>query len=129
MRTLPPALLLALALTGCGASPIEVKGTITMKTNLNSVMAVNGECVTAGGFTDIQPGAQVVVTDATSKTLAIGSLDFGKPSADNRSCEWAFVVKDVPAGHDFYGVEVAKRGRLQYPADRLAAPLALTLGG
>ena len=129
MRAIAPItlLVLALAATACGAAPIKVTGTLTMKRHYPSIVISEGLCVTSGGYADIRPGAQVVITDAASKTLAVGQLDLGKPN-EAEDCVWPFAIDGVPGGLDFYGVEVNRRGRVQYPAVRISQPLTLTLG-
>lgn len=84
-------------------------------------------CATTGGYADIRRGAQVVVTDASSATIALGQLGYGSWDRQ-KGCVFLFTVADVPAGHRFYGVEVTHRGRLQFSAEQVAEPLALTIG-
>lgn len=85
-------------------------------------------CTLPDGYSDI-PGAQVVVTDASSRVIALGNLPAtGRMSSiPPRHCVFNFSL-DVPEGHDFYGVEVAHRGRVQYTRDKLYTPITLTLG-
>lgn len=129
MRTvaLIPITALVIAATACGSSPIKVSGTLTMKPDYPSVVVSQGFCVTSSGYADIRPGAQVIVTDGASKTLAVGQLDFGEPNKAG-DCVWPFAIDGVPGGLDFYGFEVTHRGRVQYPAAQVAQPLILTLG-
>lgn len=94
------------------AAPITVIGTID----------VTG-CYKPG-FEDVHPGAQVVVSDSTEKTVAIGDLEGG-----GEACQYRFTVTNVPAGLGFYGVEVSHRGRLQYSEDQIREPVRLSLGG
>lgn len=143
MRRILPLALIALALTSCGGDqPISVIGTMSVAggDSANGASDGNGApCEMSGGYSDIKSGAQVVVTDAGSKTLALGALGPGKlllPNNDDtplykwvaRRCVFPFSVANVPAGQQFYGVEVSHRGRVQYPADRIAQPLDLSLG-
>ncbi|WP_157995657.1 hypothetical protein [Thermomonospora amylolytica] len=91
-------------------------------------------CEVPDGYGDI-PGAQVVVTAPTGRVIATGNLSAvgvnrpgsidGIPAA---SCEFAIDSAAVPEGHDFYGVEVSHRGRVQYTRDQLRTPIMLTLG-
>lgn len=87
---------------------------------------VRAGCAGQGGYGDIRVGAQVVVTDAAEKTVGIGRLD----AFANKGlyCEYSFVVRDVPAGLEFYGVEVSKRGRVQYSEEQLRTGVTLSLG-
>lgn len=105
---------------------ITVSGTLELR-NPDGFHQVGGShCVGDGGYSDIAPGAQVVITDDTGKTVGVGSLGAG--SWIGAHCEWPFEV-EVPGGSAFYGVEVSHRGRVQYPADRLNEPVTLSLGG
>jgi hypothetical protein len=87
---------------------------------------IRARCAGQGGYVDIRIGAQVVVTDADEKTVGIGRLD----ASANKGlyCEYSFTVRDVPAGLDFYGVEVSKRSRVQYSEEQLRAGVTLSLG-
>ncbi|TMR09302.1 hypothetical protein ETD86_44160 [Nonomuraea turkmeniaca] len=133
-----PALLLGVALGTGGtlllgqlakpaASPtpstIAVSGSVTLKDGFGTEGA---PCSGDGGFNDIREGAQVVITDATQVTLAVGSLGAGKRDKAGQ-CEFAFAIT-APTGHDFYGIEVSHRGRLQYSASQISSPLFLSLG-
>lgn len=104
-------------------SAIAVSGSVTLKDGFG---AEGTACTGNGGFSDIREGAQVVITDAKEATLGVGSLDAGKRDKAGR-CEFAFAL-DIPKGHQFYGIEVSHRGRLQYSADQISAPLFLSLG-
>lgn len=89
---------------------------------------VGKPCVAGGGYADIN-GAQVVVTDPAGKTIATSQLPSSGilRDANGFMCEFAFSV-DVPGGHDFYGIEVSHRGRLQYSEGQLkSGDLALVL--
>jgi hypothetical protein len=136
MRTITAAALLALT-TACGTSTaatpknIDIHGTITV-TREGVTKGSEGEpCRPDGGYSDIRPGAQVVITDPAGKTIAVGALGNGANRTRSASylsdCEFPFRVT-APAGHQFYGVEVSRRGRLQYAAERLREPVELTLG-
>lgn len=134
-----PALLIGAALGAAGtlwlnrpaskpattSSPnaIPISGTVT----LNDGFGVEGlPCSGEGGYGDIREGAQVVVTDAASKTLAVGALGPGRRDA-KQDCEFAFSVT-APSGQQFYGLEISHRGRLQYSAAQVSKPLQLSLG-
>lgn len=130
---------LALALAACSSEPpkpqtpsaLKVSGVITVTpSNYPNVWPgeANTPCATTDGFSDIAPGTQVVITDAASKTLALGRLEVGTRDGVG-GCSFAFTVPGVPLGQQFYGIEVSHRGRLQYTADQVKLPLSLTLGG
>lgn len=146
-----PALLatvvLALVLTGCGAGkepaaapsakptptrlPLLVRGSFVLQ--LPDFMWNPGVCAGRGGFDDINAGTDVVVTDSTSTTVAIGKLGTGQPVIDPSdstratSCLFTFDIKDAPSGRGFYGIEVGHRGRVQFPEAKLADRVLLEL--
>ncbi len=137
MRARAALLAAALLLSGCGGDPtavatqprtLTVSGTLTVKGTYPAVSTVDEiTCTTGGGYTDIRQGTQVVVTDESARTIALGRLGYG--SWERREgCIFLFMVADIPAGQRFYGIEVGHRGRLQYTAAQLATPLALTIG-
>jgi len=83
-------------------------------------------CYGTGGYSDLRPGAQVVVADADGKTLAIGELGVGSGAAV--ACVLPFTVTGVPAGKKFYGVSVSHRGTVQFTEAELKAGASLTIG-
>lgn len=147
-RILPAAaVLVALALTGCSSEDADppaaensssapasrtVTGTLTLNDADGFTWSSETGCVGDGGYDDIHGGTQVVITDSAGATVALGKLDQGKldgtikgQTADQ--CKFTFAVPGVPTGKGFYGVEVGKRGRVQYPEQQLFSALALTL--
>ncbi len=112
-------------LTEVLAQTITVRGTVTLIDDKMSFR--NGNCVGRGGYDDIYAGAQVVVSDASGKTVGLGELEGGTPS--NGNCVFSFAVKDVPRGIDFYGVTVGNRKGMRFTEADVAQPLALSLGG
>lgn len=141
-------LLLALMLCGCGGAEPQahpspspspspalqafaISGAITLgSTDYDS--EADGSCVGTGGYDDLQPGGQVVVTDPAGTTVAVGQITDGQVEEDDNgihSCRLTFQVTDVPAGKKFYGVEVTNRGRLQYSEDEVQRThLELSIG-
>lgn len=93
--------------------------------------ATESSCTGGRGFDDIAPGTQVAVLDGSGKTLALGSLSTSTPTkgADGRlaGCTFSFGVRDVPAGEQFYQVQVGRRGSLRYDATQIRSRLRLTL--
>jgi hypothetical protein len=118
------ATVLVLAILGGGLllylnlRAISVEGDIT-------VTPASG-CVVSPGFDDIKSGAQVVIKDDSGKVIATTTL--GPGDAIGAGCTFPFSV-DVPRGSDFYGVELGRRGSVQYTADQLADGIHLTIGG
>lgn len=84
-----------------------------------------GECDGYGGYDDITPGAQVVIK-AGGETVGKGQLGEGKK--DDAWCVFSFTVSDVEGGHDFYSVEVAHRGTIEYSQQELTKGIKLSLG-
>ncbi|MER7131358.1 hypothetical protein [Streptosporangium saharense] len=138
-RTFPLVLIVLIA--GCSSTPAAAPSPTPVPLTVGGTMSVPGSsliggldsnpkpCVTTGGYSDIREGAQVVITDEASKTIALGSLEAGKPDSQNPArCVFPFSVQNVPAGRPFYGIEVSHRGRLQYTAEQIAMSLQLTLG-
>lgn len=112
-----------------------VTGTITVNDRDGNGLTVAGDntkCEGRGGYADLTKTAQVVVTDAAGAVVATGAIDdFGTRTNDYGRiirCVFTFTVYGVPAGHDFYGVEVAHRGKLTYSAEQLRNPLQLEIG-
>jgi hypothetical protein len=89
-------------------------------------LSVGAACHGTGGFSDINGGAQVVVSDDAGKTLAITSLRGGKLTSGFQ-CRFLFTVQ-VPGGLGFYGVTVTHRGTLKESEADLGN-VSLTLGG
>lgn len=81
------------------------------------------------GFSDVAGGAQVTVTDAAGKVLAIGTLDHGVATGITTAdvnglpraelCTLLFTVTGLPQGVGPYGVEVAHRGVVRYDEGHL----------
>ncbi|GAA2873688.1 hypothetical protein GCM10010472_33700 [Pseudonocardia halophobica] len=84
-------------------------------------------CSGGGGYSDIHAGTGVTIANAAGAVIATGSLSPGRASSST-TCDFTFTVPDVPAGEDFYQVEVSHRGTLTYTADELRAGLGLSLG-
>ena len=134
------ALAACLLLAGCSAVPtptptpttFAASGTLDLAAPL--IYATPGAaCSGTGGYADIKSGAQVSITDAGGKVVALGILTPGLavdkyPSVTGcELCRFAFAVADIPGGDSIYGVQVSHRGVVQFKrAD--ANQLQLTLG-
>jgi hypothetical protein len=87
-------------------------------------------CSGSGGFQDIRPGADVVVS-AGGVDLALAPLDAGMAfEADDLStfCQFIFTVKDVPAGKGIYTLTIGHRPK-KFTEAELRDDVSLTLGG
>jgi hypothetical protein len=104
-------------------------------TALDSEEDFGGSCLSIGGYDDIETGAQVIVTDADGKTVAVTTLSDGVLVAgvepyqrELSTCQFAFAVK-VEGKSDFYGIHVGDevRGTVQYTRTQMTAGPELTL--
>lgn len=106
------------------AKTVSADGTLALVTT--SLGSSADGCYGTGGYSDIHRGTQVVISDASGKTVALGALSGGGRGGATR-CEFSFHVDGIPKGEAFYKVEVSHRGGIQYTESQLAS-LALTLG-
>ena len=111
-----------------------VTGTLTLRLGQFTWDRDPDRCSGWRGYDDIRAGTPVVVTDPAGTTIAVGALDPGVPRRDpaNTSrateCRFTFGVTGVPGSHRFYGVQVGRRGKLDYTRDSIGRPLGLTFG-
>jgi hypothetical protein len=119
------ATLAAGLIAGCGTH--ELTGDIEV--NQPRADVAGKACSVSGGYSDIQPGAMVVIKNQDGKILATGHLDAGKVVNLGR-CDFAFLIQDVPDA-DFYLIEVSHRGEVTYSKKDLEGQgwkISLTLG-
>ncbi len=95
-------------------------------------------CEPLRGYSDMREGAQVVVSDASGTTLALGTLGQGvidaRQGADmhdpierlSARCVFTFSVPGVPAGRQFYRLNLGHRGAPQYTEQELRSGPSLT---
>lgn len=137
MNRLGIAAVLLLPLVACSLGPktFTASGTLTLAQTA-FVSDISAPCEGKDGYADIRQGTQVKISDGSGKVIAIGTLGAGKGSSilgDTYSrktithCTFAFEVEDVPAGEAIYGVEVSRRGVINFTAEN-ADKIALTLG-
>ncbi|MER7488938.1 hypothetical protein ABTY20_24120 [Streptomyces sp. NPDC126497] len=101
-------------------------GTLTV-TGIGAGLDSGDLCTGTDGYSDIDFGAQVSVTDAAGTLVAKGDLGLGRKT--ELGCEFLFTVDDITPGSKFYTVEVSHRGGLTQTEDELrAGGLAFTLG-
>lgn len=126
----------AASMTACGGSEsFDVTGALQLTdTTARSVGTVNdtgifttgSTCHGQGGYSDIAPGAQVVIRDAAGKSVGLGRLEGGTPSDGGSVCEFDFTVRNINAGGGGpYSVEIAHRGEVSFNRGEL---VALSLG-
>jgi hypothetical protein len=138
MRTIA-AVLLVLALAGCGDTQPKAPATITVSGRFfiegdNSltmeVPAVGVGCFGYRGYDNIKQGAQITIADGAGATVALGTLSEGKlvnAGISTRECMFAFSVPKVPAGKGFYTVSIEGHSKNYSEAD-IAYPLTLSVG-
>lgn len=113
--------------------PFSVSGFLTLESGGFIWSSATDVCSGKDGYDDIHAGTQVVVSDASGTTIAIGELGTGlaRRDPDNISrateCRFPFKVTGVPGGHEFYGLAIGRRGKLDFPRDRIAGPHELNL--
>ncbi|WP_230535628.1 hypothetical protein OHB02_19025 [Streptomyces albidoflavus] len=109
-----------------GTESFTTDGTITLP-SVGAALDNGGLCSGTGGYSDIDFGTQVNITDAAGTLVAHGSLGLGEKT--DAGCTFPFTVDDVTPGSNFYTVEVSHRGGLtQTETDLRAGGLAFTLG-
>lgn len=124
----------ALGWTSGEEDRITVRGTLKLTSGAFSTQG--DQCSSTRGYTDIAPGAPVVIHDASGEVVAMGSLQAGR-AADlfeageqqlAAACAFEFEVADVPSGA-VYGVQVSHRGTVTFSDDQvMLGQVTLTLG-
>ncbi|WP_329047097.1 hypothetical protein [Streptomyces sp. NBC_01422] len=76
-----------------------------------------GGCEGDGGYNDIELGTSVTVYDAAGSVIATSALILSEFDEAAGSCTYDVSVEDVPAGEDFYQVEISHRGKIQLSAE------------
>jgi hypothetical protein len=116
------------------ASTFDVSGTfqLTQTSSYRSYsygsFTTGSSCSGSGGYSDIDTGSSVTVYDGSGAVVATGILGSGRATSSS-TCEFAVTVPDVPAGSDFYQVEVSHRGKVTFEGRRLQTDgFSLTLG-
>jgi len=104
--------------------PINVVGTMTISDYSPSsyfpvITNIGSWCWGNNGYSDIDEGTKVVITNQDGKRLAETALEEGSGSA--YSCEFDFKFK-VMEGETEYLVAVGKRGEISYTESELKLP-------
>ena len=102
-----------------GDSSHRIVGTFTL-TDASNRGDVGDSCRGSGGYTDITPGAQVVVMNQDGTILGTGRLGAGSfvpfrgtTLTISSKCEFPFTVASLPKAQ-FYSVAVSHRGEITY---------------
>jgi hypothetical protein len=106
-----------------------ISGVFRLKDPIYGLLKVGGPCKGLGAYDGMLGGTPVVVKDQTGAPIANGALDIGKV-ADSSTCEFAFVVQDLPKG-DAYQFEITGRSVGTYRYEDLTADgwqVTLSLG-
>jgi hypothetical protein len=111
------AVLAAVLIAGCGGSaPLTVHGTLQVSDFSDSGTGCD---LGSTGYSDITPGAQVVITSPQGTVLGSGAL--GDPVSEVGSviCTFPFTVTGVQGGEARYGVTVSHRGTVWFSPQRI----------
>jgi len=147
----------AAALSGCAAQSssstptptptpetFRALGTITVPMDLSATLplqdgnpTIGNPCIPKAGYSDIDAGAQVTVSNASGEKIALGELEDGTLASGPDSdafyasvCQFYFTVSDIPEDGKIYSVHIGNeaRGEQSYTATDLRAGVSLTLG-
>jgi hypothetical protein len=91
---------------------------------------IDSGCEGAGGYSDIQQGAQVTVSGPDGKLLAFAKLPAGHAPYSSMSayeCDFNFTLT-VPSGKGIYIFAIPRRGSLQLSEARLNNSPTVRLG-
>jgi len=96
-----------------------LSGTVLLTDSSFSDLGPGDGCRGNGGYSDINAGAQVVLTDGSGTTMSTAVLSDGE--FDGQGCVFAFELREVRHAN-YYRLAVAgsNRGQLQYSYDELA---------
>jgi len=108
------------------SAPFGTDGTLIL-TEVGLGLDDGASCSGTGGYSDIDVGTQVNITDAAGTLVASGFLGLGEKTEDG--CTFSFTVDDITPGSKLYTVEVSHRGGLtKSEAELRAGGLEFTLG-
>lgn len=143
LLALATATLAGCAAGGAGAEPspsptLSVHGTLRVEQDIAANVRAgqttqNGPCTVEPGYDDQKGGTRVVVR-SDGDVVGIGSLKdwglnlpAGETDLTSAWCEFTFRVGNVPAGLDFYTVQIGDRDEYAVTENELG-DLDLTLG-
>lgn len=99
---------------GLGLAPVThtVKGTFTLTdTDVpSSISSAGGTCYGTGGYSDMKPGASVLLKDESGTVLSSTTLGIG--IGGGSMCIFTFTLQNVPDTAKFYVVSVSHRGEV-----------------
>lgn len=123
-RPLKPGLLrqllaftaIPLLLVSCANGRFTTHGSLSLTSR--SIREENdGSCSGTDGAKELTAGAQVKVSDASGTTIAIGHLDDGY--FHSGVCTFTFIVPDIPAGKDIYGISINEGDSRQFTSNEM----------
>ena len=122
-------LILAASCSGAGhPSRHTITGTLTLLTG--GTGTADQPCLGTGGYSDINAGTQVTISNQSGTVVGVGQLGLGISGGTlNLDCLFPFTVVAGPA--DIYEVEVSHRGNVDFSAAQMTAQgwaVQLTLG-
>ena len=110
--------------------PEAVKFSVTFAL-IDEVRALDENCNSSGGYSDISSSTQVILRSKDGVELDRNSLGiFVEPlkiGNGKRLCTWTFRL-DVKKGEEYYILSVGKRGEFKYSYEELVDGVSLTLG-
>lgn len=133
-----------MVLAGCGGtdsptaatkepSVFGVYGKLELtSTDGKGIFGTGSDCTGSDGYDDVKEGAQVTVRDDAGKSVALSKLGAGSVTKTLgkyavASCEFDFIVSQVPVSGDIYSVEVEHRGAINFERKN-ASSLRISLG-
>jgi hypothetical protein len=127
-------------ITGSSATPtstptpaaLNITGSLTVTLDDHWEVDEYNSCVMSPGYSDIEYGSQVTVTDDAGKVVGLGSvvdafMSSGTEYANKRRFTLVGTRVEDPTS-SIYGIEVAHRGVVRFPRSSLSTPIELTLG-
>lgn len=90
------------------------------------------QCVGRGGYSDIGPGASVILTNEDGRILGSAALGAGRADVAAGTCRYRFAMPGVPEDQQQYAVQVTHRGKVvnsRAEMQRDGWAFELTLGG
>lgn len=113
------------------AAPLAVAGVVVLGRGQFAWYRSTNACTGQGAFGDIREGAQVTISDAGGKALAVAALGPGVGQGSSTvastagavaaACELRFAVPAVPAGAGPYGLQFAQRGVLRFTEQEMTS--------
>lgn len=114
-----------------GPGTFTVEGTVELKSGQFDWQDGNpATCSGSGLYSDMHGGADVSISDASGKTIAVGRFQTGSPRGikSDGSADWCslwFTISGIPRGAEPYGLWITHRGPKPYTEAQLRQRLTL----